>query len=187
MDDGEEEMGFDAFPCIIWTGVFFDFFSQVWFLFSFLWISHMYCLCLRMATKNAEKGISLSSLSQFKVWRSTSCWISSACWISQNLRRGMPPSPVKCLLKLLPFMVSIVYWDYSISFPSETVAPTKQRDMKYHMLRFRCSEHYFVFDGSVSDPPWDWFARPAAQLDHHVRIIHPSHVHQIDYCPEIGS
>ena len=26
-----------------------------------------------------------------------------------------------------------------------------------------------------------------AQLDHHVRIIHPSHVHQIDYCPEIGS
>ena len=27
MDDGEEEMGFDAFPCIISTGFFFDFYS----------------------------------------------------------------------------------------------------------------------------------------------------------------
>ena len=33
MDDGEEEMGFDAFPCIISTG--FSLISvQVWFLFS---------------------------------------------------------------------------------------------------------------------------------------------------------
>ena len=45
MDDGEEEMGFDAFPCIISTGFFFDFFSGLVPIFHM----HMHCLCLRMA------------------------------------------------------------------------------------------------------------------------------------------
>ena len=93
MDDGEEEMGFDAFPCIISTGFFFDFFSGLVPIFHM----HMHCLCLRMAHQECRESLALDFLLDFQ---------RSLNFTKLEKRNA---SPVKCLLKLLPFMVSIVY------------------------------------------------------------------------------
>ena len=97
MDDGEEEMGFDAFPCIISTGFFFDFFSGLVPIFHM----HIHCLCLRMAHQECRESLALDFLLDFQ---------RSLNFTKLEKRNA---SPVKCLLKLLPFMVSIVYWDPS--------------------------------------------------------------------------
>ena len=85
MDDGEEEMGFDAFPCIISTGFFFDFFSGLVPIFHM----HIHCLCLRMAHQECRESLALDFLLDFQ---------RSLNFTKLEKRNA---SPVKCLLKLL--------------------------------------------------------------------------------------
>ena len=159
MDDGEEEMGFGAFPCIISTGFFFDFFSGLVPIF----LGWATCTVFVLGwPKNTEK-LTLSYYLTISVTRLGLLPGSSQFHNSIKLEERNASSS-KCLLKLLLFVhgvmsVSLNFLRSFLPFLSETAGPTNQGDRKPHMFRCSDSERYFVKDISL------WFSFWASKME----------------------